>query len=158
MQETQPDFTVLSFYKIFGLPDLGALVVRKQSGHILQWRKYFGGGTVDLLTCVDESWHMRKDYAKESQYSLHVQLEDGTLPFHSIIALEFALQTHATLYGSMSSISRHTAMLTKRMFDGLASLVHYNGRRVCRIYNDTMDGYGDARKQGAVCRVQRATR
>lgn len=30
-----PDFTCLSLYKIFGFPDLGALVVRKQSGHIV---------------------------------------------------------------------------------------------------------------------------
>jgi selenocysteine lyase/cysteine desulfurase len=32
---TAPDFTVLSFYKIFGFPDLGAVVVRKAAGHIL---------------------------------------------------------------------------------------------------------------------------
>jgi molybdenum cofactor sulfurtransferase len=42
--EHAPDFTCLSMYKIFGFPDLGALVVRKDSGHILTLRKYFGGG------------------------------------------------------------------------------------------------------------------
>ena len=31
-----PDFTTVSFYKIFGFPDLGALVVRKASADILQ--------------------------------------------------------------------------------------------------------------------------
>ena len=36
--ESAPDFTALSFYKIFGFPDLGALIVRKDSGHILSWR------------------------------------------------------------------------------------------------------------------------
>jgi molybdenum cofactor sulfurtransferase len=50
-----PDFTVLSFYKVFGFPDLGALIVRKKSGHILTWRKYFGGGTVNYLTVLHES-------------------------------------------------------------------------------------------------------
>jgi molybdenum cofactor sulfurtransferase len=39
-----PDFTCLSLYKIFGFPDIGALVVRKESGHILTLRRYFGGG------------------------------------------------------------------------------------------------------------------
>lgn len=33
-----PDFTAVSFYKIFGFPDLGGLIVRKRSGHILQVR------------------------------------------------------------------------------------------------------------------------
>ncbi|KAL8634471.1 MAG: hypothetical protein Q9228_007934, partial [Teloschistes exilis] len=30
-----PDFVALSFYKIFGFPDLGALIVRKEAGHVL---------------------------------------------------------------------------------------------------------------------------
>ena len=34
--DTAPDFTVLSFYKMFGFPDLGALIVRKESGAILK--------------------------------------------------------------------------------------------------------------------------
>lgn len=44
-----PDFTCLSLYKIFGFPDVGALVVRKASGHILALRKYFGGGKSSML-------------------------------------------------------------------------------------------------------------
>lgn len=39
---TAPDFTVLSFYKIFGFPDLGALIVRRSSADILRTRRYFG--------------------------------------------------------------------------------------------------------------------
>ena len=46
--EDAPDFTALSFYKIFGFPDLGALIVRKSSGHMLTKREYFGGGTVEM--------------------------------------------------------------------------------------------------------------
>ena len=36
--QSAPDFTALSFYKIFGFPDLGALIVRKNSGHMLSSR------------------------------------------------------------------------------------------------------------------------
>ncbi|KZZ89083.1 molybdenum cofactor sulfurase [Ascosphaera apis ARSEF 7405] len=36
--ESAPDFTVLSFYKIFGFPDLGALIVRKEAGFIFSKR------------------------------------------------------------------------------------------------------------------------
>jgi len=45
--DSAPDFTALSFYKIFGFPDLGALIVRRNSGGVLLWRKYFGGSTVN---------------------------------------------------------------------------------------------------------------
>ena len=66
-----PDFTVLSFYKIFGYPDLGALIIRKEVGHILLQRQFFGGGTRAALTI--DSWNI-------AHASLHEALEDGTLP------------------------------------------------------------------------------
>jgi len=37
--EAAPDFACVSFYKVFGFPDLGGLVVRKDSGHILALRR-----------------------------------------------------------------------------------------------------------------------
>ncbi|TAQ83435.1 hypothetical protein B7494_g8242 [Chlorociboria aeruginascens] len=123
------DFTVLSFYKIFGFPDLGALIVRKESGNILRDRKYFGGGTVDMVLCVKEVWHVSKEQ------SLHDSLEDGTLPFHNIIALDAAIKTHRKLYGSMDQISRHTRFLAQRLFDGLASLRHGNSEPLCVIHS-----------------------
>ncbi|KAI9671531.1 MAG: hypothetical protein M1817_003583 [Caeruleum heppii] len=142
--QTAPDFTVFSFYKIFGFPDLGALVVRRDSGQILQQRRYFGGGTVDMVTCMDAQWYARKTT------SLHDQLEDGTLPFHSIIALQAAFDVHRLLYGTMEKISKHTTALTKVMFEGLTSLRHGNGVSLCEIYRDSASTYGDAATQGAV--------
>lgn len=124
-----PDFTVLSFYKIFGFPDLGALIVRKDTGRILQKRKYFGGGTVDIVLSITEQWHSFKDN------SLHESLEDGTLPFHNILALDAAIEIHKKLYGSMECIAKHTAFLAKRLYDGLVSLRHGNGEAVCVIYS-----------------------
>ena len=139
-----PDFTVLSFYKIFGFPDLGALIVRKESGHILKGRRYFGGGTVDMVTALQEQWR-----AKKAQ-SLHDAHEDGTLPFHSIVALQSALRVHQTLYGSMAQISRHTSHLIRILYERLAALCHSNGRRVCEIYKDASSTFGDSKTQGAV--------
>ncbi len=81
--DAAPDFTAVSFYKIFGFPDLGGLIVRKASGHILQWRKYFGGGTVNSLTVLHEETVQRKDS------SIHDNLEDGTLPFRKTTFLSF---------------------------------------------------------------------
>lgn len=123
-----PDFVALSFYKIFGFPDLGALIVRKASGQLLRRRKYFGGGTVDMATMFGDTWHAKKEA------SLHDCLEDGTLPFHNIVALQVALDTHRSLYGSMSNISRHTTFLASVLRSRLQNLRHGNGRQVCTIY------------------------
>jgi molybdenum cofactor sulfurtransferase len=145
--ETAPDFTSLSFYKIFGYPDLGALIVRKASGRILQWgRKYFGGGTVDAVTVLG-----KKPFFKNRE-TLHESLEDGTLPFHNIIALNAAINTHERIYGPdpMTTISRHTSFLGKMLYDKMSSLVHPNGIPVCKIYtNPTQSTYGDSTTQGA---------
>ncbi|KAH8163517.1 hypothetical protein CIB48_g4710 [Xylaria polymorpha] len=54
---TAPDFTVLSFYKIFGFPDLGGLIVKRETAPIFKQRRYFGGGTVDMVVCSKEQWH-----------------------------------------------------------------------------------------------------
>jgi molybdenum cofactor sulfurtransferase len=123
-----PDFTVVSFYKIFGFPDLGALIVRKASGQALRKRRYFGGGTVEMVVCIKEQWHAPKEQ------TLYESLEDGTLPTHSIMALDIAMTSHKELFGSMERISRHTSYLANKLYNGLKSLRHANGEVVCRLY------------------------
>jgi molybdenum cofactor sulfurtransferase len=130
-----PDFTTLSFYKIFGFPDLGALIVRREAGEVLRRRRYFGGGTVDMVITDGEEWHSKRIS------SLHSSLEDGTVPFHSILALNSALSIHTQLYGSMSNISRHTTFLASKAYEALDGLRHANGTKVCKIYGvDIPDG------------------
>ena len=144
--ESAPDFTAVSFYKIFGFPDLGGLIVRKKSGHILSWRKYFGGGTVNMLTVLDEAT------AKRKETTIHDGLEDGTLPFHSIVALGCAIDDHKRLYGSMKTVSQHTSFLIQRLYAGLSRLSYPNGRPLCTIYHDSPSGenyYADPKTQGA---------
>jgi molybdenum cofactor sulfurtransferase len=139
-----PDFVVLSFYKIFGFPDLGALLVRKESGNILLRRKYFGGGTVDTVVCKKEQWHASKEQ------NLHESLEDGTLPFHNIIALDTAMDTHTKLFDSMDRISRHTSVLAKRLYSGLKSLHHYSGKEVCKLYRPESAFCAESQLQGPI--------
>lgn len=127
------DFVVLSLYKIFGFPDLGVLLVRRSAESIFNHRKYFGGGTVDVVVCGDEPWHALKSL------SLHERLEDGTLPFHNIVAAGIAISTHQQLFGSMDQISSHTAYLSRELFRGLNDLRHANGNPVCHIYSDVPD-------------------
>ena len=139
-----PDFTVLSFYKMFGFPDLGALVVRKDSSAPLRRRSYFGGGTVEMVSCGEESWHISK------QGDLHELLEDGTLPIHNIIALDSALNTHTRLFGSLRDVAAHTAFLAEQLYKRLSALRHYNGTEVCEIYKDPSAHYGASHTQGPI--------
>lgn len=162
--DAAPDFACVSFYKIFGFPDLGALVVRRDSGHILTLRRYFGGGTVTMVSVLGGAWHRVKgrdagEFHRgggvrqgdgRGSYDIHDGLEDGTLPFHSIIALGEAIGVHARLYGSMDNVSRHTTSLSLRLYQKLRDLAHANGRPLCHIYTeDGGRGFGDARRQGA---------
>ncbi|EFQ26460.1 MOSC N-terminal beta barrel domain-containing protein [Colletotrichum graminicola] len=142
--ETAPDFTVLSFYKIFGFPDLGALIVRKQAEPIFNHRRYFGGGTVDMVICGQEKWHSPKSTF------LHERLEDGTLPFHNILALDAALDVHAELFGSIACVASHTSFLTARLYDGLADLKHGNGKSVCTIYSQPSNEISDSEESGPI--------
>lgn len=143
--ERAPDFTVLSFYKIFGFPDLGALIVRKSSSQVLTKRRYFGGGTVDMVSCIKEQWHISKDQ------SIHDQLEDGTLPIHDILALDNAFDVHQRIYGSMNRISKHTMHLASQLHRELSSLQHSNSLPVCKIYTESkLQPYSDRQVQGPV--------
>ena len=131
-----PDFIVLSFYKLFGFPDLGALMVRKDSGEVLSKRRYFGGGTVEMVISGKQPWHSKKD----STY--HDMLEDGTLPFHNIVALDLAMDAHRRLYGSMADVALHTAELAQVAIQKLLFLKHGNGAPVCQIYRRKESRYG----------------
>lgn len=139
-----PDFTILSFYKIFGFPDLGALIVRKKAASVLQQRNYFGGGTVEMVISGKEKWHIR------NHGSLHEQLEDGTLPTHSIIALDSALNVHQRLFGSPGRVASHTGYLADQLYQRLIALRHQNGSMVCQIYKDPSLSYMDVQAQGPI--------
>lgn len=122
-----PDFISISFYKIFGFPDLGALLVRKDSAGPLLAKKYFAGGTVDAVVTDNSTWYARKD-------TIHTTLEEGTLPFHNILALDHAITAHARLFGSMHKVSAHTNYLREKAKAFLTSLRHNNNAEVCEIY------------------------
>ncbi|KAK7536740.1 pyridoxal phosphate-dependent transferase [Phyllosticta citricarpa] len=141
--EAAPDFTVLSLYKIFGFPDLGALIVRKAAGHVFENRRYFGGGTVDMVLSLKEQWHARKADA------LHDQLEDGTLPLHNIMAFHAALDTYHEIFGGLDRVSSHAMFLAKFLHDELSSLRHANQTRVCQMYSSP-ESYENPHVQGPI--------
>ncbi|BCS17280.1 putative secondary metabolism biosynthetic enzyme [Aspergillus puulaauensis] len=145
--ESAPDFTAVSLYKIFGYPDVGCLIVRKAAADILQQRRYFGGGTVDMVINSPSAriprWHATKTE------SIHEALEDGTLNFHSIAAIPHAIETHCRLFGSLNDISSHCAFLIADLYQKLVSVRHSNNAPLCRIYTGSgQQSFGDPNLQG----------
>ena len=121
-----PDFVCLSFYKMFGWPTgLGALLVSRRAadGGVLN-KDYFGGGTVAAALAGIRFHRPRKD--------LSARLEDGTLPFLSILSAESGLRVLAKL--GMPRIASHTRRLAAAACSALTALVHGNGRPVCRVH------------------------
>lgn len=139
-----PDFVALSFYKMFGYPDLGALIVKRTAFNVMTNRRYFGGGTVDIVTVVDHALHRSK------VHNIHDFLEDGTLPFHNIVALKYAIATHKKLFGTAKDVSLHTGQLSAWLYHQLRDLRHANGEPVVRIYQDFNAIYGDSHTQGPI--------
>ena len=140
------DFIAISFNKIFGFPDLGALIVKKTSADILGHRKYFGGGTVDMVICLKEAWHAKKN-------NVHESLEDGTLPIHNIVALDAALDAQQALFGSMEQTSRHANGLARTLHYALGRARHGNGKPICKLYGPDENHnelYMDASRQGPI--------
>ncbi|EPS42953.1 hypothetical protein H072_3077 [Dactylellina haptotyla CBS 200.50] len=145
--ETAPDFISLSFYKMFGYPDLGALIVRKESSSVLQSRRYFGGGTVSFVINPRQHPSEGSPHVVRKPGDPHEYLEDGTVPFHSIIALDHAISDHKRLYGNFSTISKHTQALGALLFETLRIRKHSNRSPVVEIYTDQHPGH--ATMQGA---------
>ncbi|XP_039749552.1 molybdenum cofactor sulfurase [Pararge aegeria] len=147
LSSSQPDFVCLSFYKVFGFPSgLGALLVKNTSANVLKQKKYFGGGTVDIVLS-SEDFHIKR-------HTLHERFEDGTLPFLSIIALKHCLSVMSCLIPKvinndiMDTISHHTYYLAKDLYLQLSELVHSNGTKAVVLYMDS--DFTDIKEQGAI--------
>jgi len=119
------DFTVVSFYKIFGFPTgLGALIVRVDAVDTLN-KLFWGGGSVALATSKD-NFHVLKCRPSD-------RLEDGTVAFLDIILLNHGFNMIDRL-GGMKRIQAHVACLTEWLYGKLSSLKHSNGKPIVRIF------------------------
>jgi len=128
-----PEFVVLSFYKLFGLPTgLGALVARRDALARLR-RPWFSGGTVEYVSVQND---------RHSLLSNAHGFEDGTPHFLGVAAVPagFALLAHV----GMDRLSAHVASLTTMLLEGLLALRQADGSPMVRLY-----GPVDVRGRGA---------
>jgi selenocysteine lyase/cysteine desulfurase len=123
LASVRPDFTCISFYKMFGFPTgLGALIARREALARLR-RPWFAGGTVDFVS-VEARVHRLLRGAGG--------FEDGTPNFLGIAALSPGL---AFLRGvGMERASRRVKYLTSRLLGILEGAKHPNGAPAVRIY------------------------
>jgi molybdenum cofactor sulfurtransferase len=141
LTDIHPDFVVISFYKVFGLPTgVGAWLMRKESEKKLR-RLYWGGSSVFTATAA-LPWDIRfQDTAK---------WEDGTLPFLDIVNLKPGFDTMQYL-GGIDSVQRHVTCLGRYMSEQLQSLKHSNGNPMLLLYGKH---YDDPSRQSGIANFQ----
>ncbi len=123
LRVVQPDFVVMSFYKMFGYPTgVGCLLVRNDTLAVLQ-RPWFGGGTVNFATVQGRMHVLSKGEAG---------FEDGTLNYLGIPAVEIGLQ-HLQRVG-LQTLQTRVHCLTDWLISQLLALTHSNGKPMVRLY------------------------
>ena len=132
LKAVQPDFVVVSFYKMFGYPTgVGALLIRKSAQAELK-RPWFAGGTVNFASVQGQAHVLARDEAA---------FEDGTLNYLSIPAVEIGLRHLGSI--GMDTIAERVRCLTGWVLEELLALRHSNGRAMVRIYGPaTMQARG----------------
>jgi molybdenum cofactor sulfurtransferase len=126
LSAVKPDFTTVSFYKMFGYPTgVGALLIRRSTFEELK-RPWFAGGTVNFASVQAKTHVLAKSEAA---------FEDGTVNYLSIPAVEIGLN-HLQRIG-MDLIAERVRCLTGWMLEELLALRHGNGHPMVRIYGPT---------------------
>jgi molybdenum cofactor sulfurtransferase len=119
----QPDFLVLSFYKMFGYPTgVGALLARPQALGKLR-RPWFAGGTITVASVGADKYYLA---------SGSPAFEDGTVNFLNLPALELGFDLLEGV--GIGVIHERVHALSGWLIDNLVAMRHANGRPMVRIY------------------------
>lgn len=123
LQQVQPDFVSVSFYKMFGYPTgIGALLIHKSAFPRLQ-RPWFAGGTVNFASVRGKEHILASNEAA---------FEDGTVNYLHIPAVKIGLD-HLTEVG-IETVRERVECLTGWLLQQLVSLTHSNGKPMVRVY------------------------
>lgn len=134
LSAVQPDFVVMSFYKMFGYPTgMGALLIKKTALPMLE-KRYYGGGTIQSILANRNFAipRLNDDQGGATRFM------DGTQSFLSILSLRHGLDQLKRL--SMKCIEAHTKALRELLLSQLTSLTHWNNQPICRIYGGGSTG------------------
>ncbi|MFI6490090.1 aminotransferase class V-fold PLP-dependent enzyme [Streptomyces sp. NPDC050564] len=132
-----PDFTVVSWYKVFGHPTgVGSLIARREALAKLR-RPWFSGGTIYAVS-AQAQWHVLAE--DEAAF------EDGTVNFLSIPDVTAGLEWIDRI--GMDRVHAHVTGLTGQLLAGLRTLRHSDGTPMARVYGP--EGGGGAARGGTV--------
>ncbi|MGR3874840.1 aminotransferase class V-fold PLP-dependent enzyme [Streptomyces graminifolii] len=124
-----PDFTVVSWYKVFGYPTgIGSLIVRREALARLR-RPWFSGGTI-YAASAQAQWHVLADG--------EAAFEDGTVNFLSIPDVTAGLEWIDTI--GMDRVHDHVTRLTAQLLAGVRELRHSDGTPMTQVYGPTETG------------------
>jgi molybdenum cofactor sulfurtransferase len=138
LSRCQPDFVVLSFYKVFGYPTgLGALLARRTALDCLQ-RPWYAGGTITMSSVAAAAEEGDGFYLSPGVD----RFEDGTVNYLSIPAVEVGLRWIESI--GIDKIHIRTELLTRWLLEQVQQLRHASGQPVVRVY-----GPPDTRDRGA---------
>jgi selenocysteine lyase/cysteine desulfurase len=124
LRDCAADFTVLSFYKMFGYPTgVGCLIARKESLAKLH-RPWFAGGTVTYASVAADTHRLRDG---------HDAFEDGTPNFLGISALPagFALLEEI----GVERIAAHVERLTSMFVEAIEPFATLYGRTTFNLHD-----------------------
>ncbi|MGW3667907.1 aminotransferase class V-fold PLP-dependent enzyme [Streptomyces sp. NPDC005141] len=132
-----PDFTVVSWYKVFGHPTgIGSLIARREALAKLR-RPWFSGGTIYAVS-AQAQWHVLAD--DEAAF------EDGTVNFLSVPDVTAGLRWIDRI--GMDRVHAHVTALTGQLLAGLRTLRHGDGSPMVRVYGP--EGAAGAARGGTV--------
>jgi molybdenum cofactor sulfurtransferase len=136
----------MSFQKIFGYPELGALLIRRNQSWSQHSQHHMGETAV---TSVGEVLHITNNILS------HNEFEEGRVDIQSVLDLGHAIDVHRELYGPdpMEAISRRTTSLTRTLVRKLQELVHGNGEPVVRIYKSNTPHCWDSSTHGPMVAI-----
>lgn len=123
LSRIKPDFTVMSWYKIFGFPTgVGCLIARRDSLSRLR-RPWFSGGTVQAVS-VAANWHAMAEHGEA--------FGDGTLNFLDIPDVSVGIKWIQGI--GLSTIRERIRCLTGWFLEQLQGMQHSNGSPLARLY------------------------
>ena len=145
LQEFPFDAIVMSFYKIFGFPNSGALVIRKEFANILANYKYLietkYNSVKSELNNVDLNSIQSFDFSESNpnfknynMEELEKILEDDPLSYDISIGIHEGIKQLKKL--QMKKIQAHVYSLTHRLYKNLSELRHSTGQNAIEIYGN----------------------
>jgi len=121
LQQVQPDFIALSFYKMFGYPTgIGALLVRKSAMGMLR-KRWFAGGNVRIAGVTVPQHVLHQD---------HERFENGTINYLALPAVSDGLEFLEKV--GMERLQSRVQNLSRSLYRRLSALQHSNGRPCLR--------------------------